>query len=81
MKNKSISPLRSIRLKCLDCMAGSSNEVKLCVSPDCALFPFRFGKRPEGTYKKRVLSEEQKEVLRKRFAKSIGREPNPTINS
>jgi hypothetical protein len=40
------TPLKSIRLKCLDCCVGSSYEVKLCTSVKCALFPYRLGKRP-----------------------------------
>jgi hypothetical protein len=27
-------------------MAGSKNEVKKCVIPECSLFEFRFGKNP-----------------------------------
>ena len=41
-----MTPLRAIRLKCLDCMLGSSNEVSLCPSRDCPLFRFRFGRNP-----------------------------------
>ena len=40
------TPLKAIRLKCLDCMCGSSNEVKLCPIPTCPLFEYRFGHRP-----------------------------------
>ncbi len=45
------TPIKSIRLKCLDCMCGSPKEVELCVIPDCSLYPYRFGKRP-GTPRK-----------------------------
>lgn len=38
--------LRAIRLKCLDCSAGSFEEVKDCPFEDCRLFPYRFGKNP-----------------------------------
>lgn len=44
---KKITPLKAIRLKCLDCMCGSKHEVKLCASIDCPLFPYRFGNNPE----------------------------------
>ena len=40
------SPLSAIRQHCLDCRAGSWKEVELCGCDDCALYPFRFGKRP-----------------------------------
>lgn len=41
------TPLAAIRALCLDCVCGSSHEVELCVSPDCPVWPWRFGKRPE----------------------------------
>lgn len=46
MEAKRISPLKAIRLKCLDCCCGSSNEVKLRTVERCPLYPFRFGKNP-----------------------------------
>lgn len=42
-----ITPIKAIRLKCLDCVLGSSQEVELCpCEKNCALWPFRFGKNP-----------------------------------
>jgi len=41
---KPVSPLKAIRLNCLDCSGGSANEVKLCPVVDCQLFPFRLEK-------------------------------------
>lgn len=41
------TPMRSIRLKCLDCMCGSSAEVRRCPLTDCALYPYRLGHRPK----------------------------------
>lgn len=35
---------QAIRLKCIDCMVGSLQEVRLCVSYDCAHWPHRMGK-------------------------------------
>lgn len=46
MEEKRITPLKAVRLKCLDCSNGSSNEVKLCPVEKCPLYPFRFGKNP-----------------------------------
>lgn len=58
------SPMKAIRAFCLECCGGSSNEVKLCVSKNCALYPFRFGKNPNIK-----LTDEQKaqkaEILKK----------------
>jgi hypothetical protein len=41
------TPLRAVRLKCLDCMGGSAHEVRLCPIPDCPLYPWRTGHRPK----------------------------------
>ena len=40
------TPIKSIREKCLDCTAGSRKEIRLCTVVQCALYPYRFGKRP-----------------------------------
>jgi hypothetical protein len=45
------SPLAAVRAKCLDCCCGSFKSVKFCTldglnSTRCALWPFRFGRRP-----------------------------------
>lgn len=45
-KGKLLTPLRAIRVKCLDCSGGSSHEVQACTVVACALYPYRFGKRP-----------------------------------
>lgn len=47
MEEKRITPLKAIRLKCLDCSCGSPKEVKLCTAEACPLYPFRFGKNPK----------------------------------
>ena len=46
MTERMLTPMQAIRAKCLDCSAGSSNEVKLCEILDCALHYYRFGKNP-----------------------------------
>lgn len=66
MEEKRISPLKAIRLKCLDCSCGSSNEVKLCPVTGCPLFPFREGHNPN--IAKRELTEEQREAVKARLA-------------
>ena len=47
LKTKNLTGMSAIREKCLDCMAWSSHEVKLCPAKDCALHPFRFGHYPK----------------------------------
>lgn len=63
-----MTPLKAIRLKCLDCCCGSSYEVEQCPCEDCTLYPFRFGKNP--FRKKRELTEEQRKELAERLAKN-----------
>ena len=41
-----VSPLRALRLKCLDCCDGSASRVRLCTAVDCPSWPFRMGKNP-----------------------------------
>lgn len=41
-----LSPLRSIRAKCIDCAAGSSQEVRLCTAINCPIYLYRFGHYP-----------------------------------
>ena len=43
------TPMRAIRLKCLDCCCGQSAEVRRCPLDDCPLFPYRFGHRPKAS--------------------------------
>ena len=68
-ENKEIrNPVKAIRAFCIDCCGGSSNEVKLCTAPKCALYPFRLGKNPYRT--KRVMTEEQRAEATERLAKA-----------
>ena len=49
------TPIKAIRLHCLECMGGSSQEVEKCTRPSCPLWHYRFGKHP--TFK---MSPEEK---------------------
>jgi hypothetical protein len=42
---KNITPVRAIKLKCLEC-SGNAKEVKLCTMSDCPLFEYRLGTNP-----------------------------------
>ena len=53
-----MTPIKAIRLKCLDCMCGNAMEVKLCPAKDCSLYEFRLGHNPNIT--PRQMTEEQK---------------------
>ena len=46
MKGK-ITPLRAIRMKCIDCSNYQLKEIRCCTVIDCALYPFRFGHKPK----------------------------------
>ena len=67
LNNKKTTPLKAIRLKCLDCCCNSSKEVNLCIIPECPLFQFRYGKNP---YIKRNLDGKAKELLRTQLEKN-----------
>ena len=41
-----MTPLKAIRLHCIECSAGNLAEVRKCPVSDCPLFRFRFGKNP-----------------------------------
>jgi hypothetical protein len=41
-----VSPLKALRLSCLDCCNDSAQEVRLCTAVDCPNWPFRMGKNP-----------------------------------
>lgn len=80
MEEKRISPLKAIRLKCLDCCCGSSNEVKLCTVVKCPLHPFREGHNP--FIAKREYTDEQKEAIKTRLMNSrISTEMEKSENS
>ncbi|MEI4233735.1 hypothetical protein [Roseovarius sp. D22-M7] len=59
-----MSPLRALRLNCLDCCNGSAQEVRLCTAVDCPSWPFRMGKNPW----RRKLDQEERAALRARLA-------------
>lgn len=42
-----MTPLKSARKYCLECMAGQSKEVRLCPTEDCPLYDIRFNSNPK----------------------------------
>ena len=46
MSEKRVTPLKAIRLKCLDCSCQQPHEVRLCPHTECASYQYRFGKNP-----------------------------------
>ena len=59
-----MTPIKAIRVKCLDCWYGQAYEVSMCVLKDCPLYPFRLGKNPN---RKREYTEEQKKAAAERM--------------
>ena len=45
-QEKTLTPLKAIRLRCLDCCSFLVDEVNECVDIHCANYLFRFGKDP-----------------------------------
>jgi len=43
-----LTPMRAIRAKCIDCCCGSVYEPARCTALRCPLHPYRNGKRPKG---------------------------------
>lgn len=70
MTTKPLTPLKSIRKKCLDCCCGSKNEVKYCVCYGCFLFPYRFGHRPKAADVEAMKAAQEIERERDRAKKS-----------
>ena len=55
----------AIRKHCMECMGFSSDMVKECPSVLCCLYPFRSGRNPSYSGKKRKVSKKGIEALRK----------------
>lgn len=43
---KYLSPVKSIKKFCLDCVGGNIKERRLCIDTDCPLYPYRLGHNP-----------------------------------
>lgn len=54
-----LTPIKAIRKKCLDCCCYQHLEVRLCPVNDCALHPYRFGKRPKKQADSSTFSKEK----------------------
>jgi hypothetical protein len=42
-----LTPIKAIRLNCLECICWVPSEVKNCTSKLCPLYLYRFGTNPE----------------------------------
>ena len=46
LEDESLTPLKSIRLKCRECTCDQPRAIRECLVTDCPLWPFRHGKNP-----------------------------------
>jgi len=65
---ETLTPIKAIRAKCLDCCCGMANEVKLCTADKCPLYPYRMGHNPNRAGIK--LTDAQREAKRE-LAKTL----------
>lgn len=65
VEERKLTPIKSIRLKCLECSNWQPNEVSTCQMDDCPLWVFRSGKNP--AINRGKLSEEQKSGMIERL--------------
>jgi hypothetical protein len=63
---KQTTPLKAIKEKCIDCMCGQVNEIKICPITDCSLYPYRMGKG-----NKREMTDEQRQALSERARRNF----------
>ena len=45
--SKTLTPMSAIRAKCMECSNFQWSEIKECPILDCALWVYRFGKKPD----------------------------------
>ena len=60
-----MSPLKALRLRCIDCYGGCLKSVRGCTSKDCPSWPFRMGRNPW----RAPVSEERRQLGRELAAR------------
>jgi len=74
------TPVKAIRLYCLDCSGGSSKEVELCVMPHCALYPFRFGRNPFRAERSEAQKAAAATAIKKLNEARMGNKPEKEVS-
>ena len=59
---KVLTPIKAIRAKGLDCTNDQVKEIRLCPIVECALWPYRMGKRPTRESQEVLFNDDQIEV-------------------
>ncbi len=62
------TPIKAIKIFCIECCGGNKSYVKECTSTKCSLYDYRLGKNPNR--KMREYTEEEKEQLKERVRKA-----------
>lgn len=44
-----LTPIKAIRAKCMDCTCHQLKEIRLCPVTACPIWPYRMGHRPKAT--------------------------------
>lgn len=47
---RTVTPQKAIRFKCMECVGWSPKDVAECTIPDCELYNYRLGNRPTQTH-------------------------------
>jgi hypothetical protein len=73
--SKGMTPIRTIREKCLDCCGYQWSEVTKCGAVECPLWPYRHGHRPtmENTEKhlqEKAALDERNRLMKQRLKKA-----------
>jgi hypothetical protein len=74
--HKPMSAQKALRARCIDCCAGSANEVRLCTAVSCPAWPFRLGSSPW----RPPASEARQEAQRQAGARLALRQSAPTVH-
>lgn len=59
--------MKAIKYYCLECVGFVYDEMKNCTMPECPLFPYRFGKMPEGK-----TPNDRKKAIRSHCLECVG---------
>lgn len=73
--HKPMTVLEALRARCIDCCAGSAQEVRKCTAVDCPSWPFRMGWNP--WRERKEMSDEARAALGERLAVARKRMGSP----
>jgi hypothetical protein len=76
MGHEPMPVLAAMRARCIDCCAGSPDEVRRCTAVKCGAWPFRMGTNPW----RAPISEERREAARARALKTFGNSSGAVTN-